>query len=80
MTDETIKVGDKVLFPRGMFGPWPGKVRRIRTLTRRFTFGARKELVADVSFTRANGSFGKATVPFTSLQPIPKETPRPPAK
>ena len=56
----TIKVGDKVMFHRGMFGQWPGKVRRIRYSTKRYTFGNRRVLVADVSFARANGTFGKA--------------------
>ena len=63
----TFNPGDQVVFFRGMFGHWAGTVRRVRTMTRRFTFGTRKVRVADVAFTRANGTHGVRSVAVESL-------------
>jgi len=66
----TIKVGDKMMFHRGMFGMWPCKVRRIRQSTKRRTFGNLRVWVADVTYARANGTFGKAVIQLEHLVPV----------
>jgi len=67
MTNFIFNPGDDVFFPRGMFGWWKGKVVRVRSLTRRFTFGSRKEMVADVKYTRRNGTAGTRVVALENL-------------
>lgn len=67
----SVKVGDKMQFHRGMFGMWPCTVKRIRQSTKRHTFGSKRVWVADVTFTRRNGTFGKAVVQLEHLEPLP---------
>lgn len=61
MTNETINVGDKVNFPRGMFGVWAGKVRKLYQSKGAFAVPIGTPM-ALVSYQRKNGSFGRARV------------------
>lgn len=54
----SFKVGDKVTFHRGMFGRWPGKIRRVNVGTRNYEH---KGKLVEVSFQRANGTYGRRT-------------------
>lgn len=58
--------GDRVVFKRGMFGYWAGSVRR--TYTSRRTFGHYDRIpVAEVAFTRRNGTVGTRVVAVSNL-------------
>jgi hypothetical protein len=59
MNNATPKIGEKVYFPRGMFGQWFGTLRRVYKGRGR---NARLGLLAEVSYTRANGSAGRRSV------------------
>ncbi len=67
MAQFIVNRGDEVVFSRGMFGYWHGKVLRVRSTTFRRTYGNIRAQVADVAFTRRNGTHGKAVVRLTDL-------------
>lgn len=61
-----LGVGSKVTFSRGMFGSWPGKIRKIY---KGRAWHMRGQLMALVSYTRANGSFGRRVCYLKTLTP-----------
>lgn len=58
--------GDQVVFKRGMYGWWTGKVRRIY-LSRRTLGHYDRVPVAEVAFTRRNGKVGTRVVAVANL-------------
>jgi hypothetical protein len=61
-----LKVGSKVTFSRGMFGRWPGTVRRLFR-SRAPWAGGPTEALAEVGYTRKNGTFGRKSVAVADL-------------
>lgn len=60
-----FKRGDKVVFPRGMFGDWNGTIRQLYMARPRGTISTMRnygDMMAEISYTRANGKFGRTRV------------------
>jgi hypothetical protein len=68
----SARVGQRVLFQRGMFGEWEGRVERFYKSRGRWNIGLDAgKLYAVVSFRLKNGKRGEARVRADSLKPIP---------
>ena len=66
-----LTVGSKVTFYRGMFGNWPGTIRKLYMGRTHGSCGWLGKPMALVSYTRKNGSYGTKRCAVEHLAPRP---------